>query len=74
MIIERSLLFSPVQKERKIHIYLPDDYKEGQDCYPVMYFFDGHNLFYDSHATYGKCWGLKEFMDRWDKPMILLGF
>ncbi len=73
MIIERSLLFSPVQKERKIHIYLPDCYDEGQDSYPVMYFFDGHNLFYDSYATYGKCWGLKEFMDNWNKPLILVG-
>lgn len=38
-----------------------------------MYYWDGHNLFEDQDATYGKCWGLKEFMDRWDKKMILVG-
>lgn len=31
--------------------------------YPVVYMFDGHNLFFDSTATYGTCWGLKEYMD-----------
>ena len=38
-----------------------------------MYFFDGHNLFYDSDATYGKSWGLKDFLDHWDKPMMIVG-
>ena len=25
--------------------------------------FDGHNVFFDSDATYGKSWGMKEYMD-----------
>ena len=28
-----------------------------------MYFFDGHNLFFDEDATYGKSWGLKDFLE-----------
>ena len=32
--------------------------------YPVLYMFDGHNVFFDSDATYGKSWGMKEFMGR----------
>ncbi|MBE6898171.1 MAG: alpha/beta hydrolase, partial [Ruminococcaceae bacterium] len=27
-----------------LHIWLPDDYEESNERYPVMYFFDGHNL------------------------------
>lgn len=73
MIIKREVWFHPSGKGRMLHIYLPEHYEESEERYPVMYFFDGHNLFYDSDATYGKCWGLREFMDRWDKPMIIVG-
>lgn len=73
MIIQKEIWFTPTQKTRGLHIWLPDDYDKTNERYPVMYFFDGHNLFYDEHATYGKCWGLKTFMEQWDKPMILVG-
>lgn len=73
MIIKRDVWFHPTQKIRKLHIYLPDSYDNTDEHYPVMYFFDGHNLFFDGDATYGTCWGLKDFMDRWDKPLILVG-
>ena len=38
-----------------------------------MYFFDGHNLFRDEDATYGKSWGLDAFMNSWDKQLIIVG-
>ena len=38
-----------------------------------MYFFDGHNLFRDEDATYGKSWGLDAFCASWDKPIIIVG-
>lgn len=73
MVIKRDIWFSPTQKTRGLHIYLPDSYDYTQERYPVMYFFDGHNLFYDGDATYGTCWGLKDFLDHWDKNMIIVG-
>lgn len=73
MIVKRDFIYSPLGKNRPLHIYLPDDYEESGLHYPVMYFFDGHNLFFDEDATYGKCWGLKEFLDSWDKKIILVG-
>jgi len=73
MIIKRDCWYSPAGQNRRLHIYLPDSYYDSDERYPVMYFFDGHNLFYDSDATYGKSWGLKEFLDRWDKPIIIVG-
>ncbi|MCB6314258.1 alpha/beta hydrolase-fold protein, partial [Gordonibacter pamelaeae] len=36
-----------------LHIYLPQDYEQGNKRYPVLYMFDGHNLFYDEDATFG---------------------
>ena len=73
MIVKRDCIYTPKGKNRPLHIYLPDDYLNGMDRYPVLYFFDGHNLFSDNDATYGKCWGLKEFLDGWDQKLILVG-
>ncbi len=73
MIIKRDMYYPPAGTSRRLHIYLPDDYQETDARYPVMYFFDGHNLFFDEDATYGKSWGLKEFLDGWDRKMIVVG-
>ena len=73
MIVKRDVLFTPAMKNRRLHIYLPDNYDETEERFPVMYFFDGHNLFFDEDATFGTSWGLKEFLDGWDKPMIVVG-
>ena len=73
MIIKRDFIYSPKGTNRPLHIYLPDDYFESEERYPVMYFFDGHNLYYNEDATYGKSWGLKEFLDGWEKKMIVVG-
>lgn len=57
---------------RNAYIYLPESYDYEEDtCYPVLYMFDGHNVFFDSHATYGKSWGMKEYMDYTETPMII---
>ena len=73
MIIKRDFNYTPKGKNRPLHIYLPDDYHDTGERYPVMYFFDGHNLFTDEDATYGKSWGMKEFLDHWGKKMIMVG-
>ena len=73
MIIKKDIYFPYADADRKLHIYLPDDYESSKESYPVMYFLDGHNLFSDEDATYGKSWGLKDFMDQWNKKMIIVG-
>ena len=73
MIIKRDFIYTPKGTNRPLHIYLPDNYFETEERYPVMYFFDGHNLYFDEDATYGKSWGLKEFLDGWGKDMIVVG-
>lgn len=71
MVIRRD--FPYYGSNRPLHIYLPDTYDQSDERYPVMYFFDGHNLYFDSDATYGKSWGLKTFLDSWEKEMIVVG-
>jgi predicted alpha/beta superfamily hydrolase len=59
--------------KRRAYLYLPESYKsQPQRHYPVMYMFDGHNVFFDSDATYGKCWGMKEYLDKTAKDLIVV--
>ena len=73
MILKRDFNYPAKNANRTLHIWLPDDYYDCFDYYPVMYFFDGHNLFLDDDATYGKSWGMKEFLEHWGKKMIVVG-
>ena len=73
MVIKRDFIYTPKGKGRMLHIWLPDRYNETDERYPVMYFFDGHNLYFDEDATFGKSWGLKEFLEHWPKDIIVVG-
>lgn len=60
-------------EQRNVYLYLPESYSsEPEKRYPVLYMFDGHNVFFDSHATYGKSWGMKEYMDRSQRQLIIV--
>lgn len=57
---------------RRAYLYLPDSYDGDPDTrYPVLYMFDGHNLFFDEDATYGKSWGIKDYMDFTGTQLII---
>ena len=59
-------------EQRRAYVYVPNSYKKNRNRrYPVLYMFDGHNVFWDKHATYGKSWGMKEFMDLSQTEMII---
>lgn len=73
MIVKEHCVYPPKGADRPLHIYLPEGYWESGERYPVLYFFDGHNLYRDEDATYGKSWGLADFLDRWGKKIIVVG-
>ena len=73
MVEKRDVLFTPAGSTRRLHIDLPEGYDGSDERYPVMYFFDGHNLFSNEDATYGKSWGLREFLEGWEKRLIVVG-
>ena len=59
-------------EERKAYIYLPKSYFTNEKRhYPVLYMFDGHNVFFDEDATYGKSWGLAQYLDKHKIPLIV---
>ena len=61
----------PTQAPRRLYVRVPRDYARSDRRYPVLYMFDGHNVFYDSHATFGKSWGMKAFLDAAGLPLIV---
>ena len=61
------------EAQRRVYLYLPDSYKkEPEKRYPVMYMFDGHNVFFDEDATFGKSWGMNKFMEESKKELIIV--
>ena len=61
------------EKERRAYIFLPSSYnQEPKRRYPVMYMFDGHNVFFDTDATYGKSWGMNKYMLESKKQLIIV--
>ncbi len=72
MIKKEKVLITPYNEKRRLHIYLPECTKKGEKC-GVVYMFDGHNLFNDKDATYGKSWGLRKYLDAHQLPVIVVG-
>ncbi len=59
-------------QRRKVYVYVPDEAQEHPDWrFPVLYMFDGHNVFFDQDATYGKSWGMGEYLDETQTPLIV---
>ena len=56
-------------EKRFLTIYTPD----GDDKYPVLYMMDGQNIFFDEDATYGKSWGMYDYLIENEVPMIVVG-
>lgn len=73
MVEKREVYLSCFDTMRTLHIYTPMGYERGRKKYPVIYMYDGHNLFFDEDATYGKSWGLKEYLDHSDLEVIIVG-
>ena len=61
------------REPRTVYVYVPEAAKADRKArFPVLYMFDGHNVFFDEDATYGKSWGMKEYMDETETPMIIV--
>ena len=57
---------------RRAFVYVPDSsLARPERRYPVLYMFDGQNVFKDADATYGKSWGILEYVTAHDLPLIV---
>lgn len=60
------------REKRRAYVYLPTAYRhQPRRRFPVLYMFDGHNVFFDDHATYGKSWGVADYLDATRTPLIV---
>lgn len=56
--------YSPeLDRNCTVTIYLPPNYAQSELSYPVIYMFDGQNLFDAETATYHKEWQIDELID-----------
>ena len=54
---------SELDKNYTVTVYLPPNYAKSELSYPVIYMFDGQNLFDSETATYHKEWQIDETLD-----------
>lgn len=60
------------EEERHAYIYVPDRVLNDPELrLPVLYMFDGHNVFLNEDATYGKSWGMLEYLNITNTPLIV---
>ena len=60
------------KEKRRAWVYVPDSARADQSRrYPVLYMFDGQNLFSDAEATYGKCWGILDYFCAHNLPLMV---
>ena len=59
-------------EQRRAYVYLPPMYEaQPERRFPVLYMFDGQNVFFNEDATYGKSWGVADYLDYTDTPLIV---
>ena len=57
---------------RNAYAYIPDAaVADDARRYPVLYMFDGQNLFRDADASFGKSWGLLDYLTAHNVPLIV---
>ncbi len=72
--IERiPMRIDPLNRMTWINIYVLEGYYGSDQRYPVIYMFDGQNLFFDQQASFGRSWRLKEYLDQSPDAYIVVG-
>ena len=62
------------KKPRNIWVYVPDEAEEDPEArFPVLYMLDGHNVFLDELSTFGKSWGMLDYLQEDATPVIVVG-
>ena len=57
---------------RHAYLYLPRAYEEDPDArFPVLYMLDGQNVFLDAQASFGRSWGMYDYMNETGTPLII---
>lgn len=71
-ILDKAFYFPSLGRHRRLWVYLPRDYHQSADRYPVIYMHDGQNLF-DEFNAFGSEWGVDETLDAEKGNVIVIG-
>lgn len=75
-VLSEKFYFPHLRCSRKIWIYLPKEYADSEDSYPVLYMHDGQHLF-DEATSVGRAgpveWMVDETIDEAGIPAIVVG-
>lgn len=74
MIKKFPITITSLSNEERIgYIYLPPSYESNTDTnYPVMYMFDGQNIFFDDDATYKTSWNFNNYLENNPVDIIII--
>lgn len=57
---------------RKAYVWLPDAYDGDPDArFPVLYMFDGQNVFFDEDASFGTSWKMYDYLNAGQPDVIV---
>lgn len=74
-VLDSYFFFPQLNRYRKVWIYLPLNYREGEQQYPVIYMHDGQHLF-DQQTAKGRSgpveWQVDETIDGSNQPCIVV--
>ena len=59
-------------KNKKLVVYIPDDYYQTDERYPVLYMNDGQNAFFDDQSYIGVSWGVKDYLHKSQCKIIVV--
>lgn len=61
-----------LKRDRKITVYLPDNYYQSDKKYPVLYIQDGQNAFFDRLSYAGVSWGFLDYAQFMNLEIIMV--
>lgn len=68
-----SVALPPAGAARTVRVHTPAAHAAGDRRFPVLYMLDGHNLFDDADATYGRAWRLGAHLDAHGPELVVVG-
>jgi len=68
-----TLYSEELKKEKRIHVYLPENYYQKDEFYRVLYMHDGQNLFDDKQAYMNRSWRIMNlYEENSDLPELII--
>lgn len=72
MILQHDLYIEPLNRKRRVRVYLPYNYDQTDERYPVFYMQDGQNLMCDEEAYGGASWGVTDQYNSIGQPQVIV--